>query len=190
MRRRFRKLSRGEHRYIDISGRYRIVKPKNLAKWKEKRVYNRKKRAWEYKKPYAKRLKRRYKKVIEPKIAVPKAEKPKFMWRLTVALNYVVHNNYYSYKITGYFRTKEEAERKIGEFREKVIEAVKKITGYPRETWWFPDEPNVELETIPYNERYLGTIEEKDEVVLVKNLRSQRRLIEKKRRMHIPLSKF
>ena len=42
-RRRFRKLAKGEHRYIDISGRYRIVKPKNLKKWKENRVYNRKK---------------------------------------------------------------------------------------------------------------------------------------------------
>jgi len=125
-----------------------------------------------------------------PEWFIKRLERWRLMWRLTVALNYVIHNNYYSYKITGYFRTEEEANKKINEFREKVIEAVKKITGYGREEWWFSDEPNIELETIPYDERYIGTIEEKDETVLVKNLRSQRRLIEKKRSLHIPLSRF
>ncbi len=204
--RKLRKLGAGEHRYKDISGKYRIIKVKNYKRWKEKRTYNRKTRSWEYKQHIKQELIKKYKQAIKKRketIAkikekkeitteefIKKIPEEKMMYRVTVALNYVLHNNYYSYKITGYFRTREEAERKIDEFKERIINQVEKITGYKYYEWWFSDEPNVEIQEIPFSSKYIGTINEQDETVLTKDLKSQRRIIAKKRMLHIPLSKF
>jgi len=202
--RKLRKLGAGEHRYKDISGKYRIIKVKNYKRWKEKRTYNKKIRSWEYKPHIKHELIKKYKQAIKKRketIAKKKKEEittgrfieipeEKMMYRVTVALNYVLHNNYYSYKITGYFRTREEAERKIDEFKERIINQVEKITGYKSYEWWFSDEPNVEIQEIPFSSKYIGTINEQDETVLTKDLKSQRRIIAKKRMLHIPLSKF
>lgn len=203
--RKLRKLRKGEHRYIDISGKHRIIKPKNFRKWKEKRSYNKKSRSWEYKQHIKQELIKKYKQAVKKRketIAKRKKEEitteefiekipeEKIMYRVTVAINYVLHNNYYSYKITGYFRTREEAEKKIDEFKERIINQIERITGYKYYEWWFSDEPNIEIQEIPYSSKYIGTISEQDETVLTKDLKSQKRLIAKKRMLHIPLSRF
>ncbi len=46
---RWRKLKRGEHRYITKSGRVRIIKPKRYDKWIQNKTYNKKLRVFEFK---------------------------------------------------------------------------------------------------------------------------------------------
>jgi hypothetical protein len=67
------------------------------------------------------------------------------LYRLTLAINYVIHHEYYSMKITA-FGTKEYLESIIDEQTEKLKEEVADFVGYPETEWWFPTEPSIELE--------------------------------------------
>ena len=187
---RLRKLKRGEHRYIDISGRMRIVivKNKNYKKWRQKRI--RAGRIWKYKEEIKLELKERYKKIItkrkhkiklkeekqKHKIKYIKGvkkpieyEKPKLMWRLTVAINYVVRKEYYSYKVQAWATNKEKLQEKEDELVKKCIEGVEKYLGYKKKDWWttlggyFTGKPSISYQQVIYDERLIDEIEEKME---------------------------
>jgi hypothetical protein len=72
------------------------------------------------------------------------------MYRLTLAINYVVHHNYYS-EVTQAWGPIEWLEEHQEEWENELIERVETAVDYPKENWWFPAEPSKELE--PYKER-------------------------------------
>ena len=72
------------------------------------------------------------------------------MYRLTLAINYVVHSEYYSEVIQAW-GIKAWLEEHQDKWEHKLIRNVEKEIGYKRRDWWFPDEPSKELE--PYTER-------------------------------------
>jgi len=73
----------------------------------------------------------------------------KGFWRLSVGANWhdaiqqlghsiVVHDTYYGALIQYWFKTKEEAEEKIDEVKEEVLQMIEKWIKYDREEWdWF-----------------------------------------------------
>lgn len=62
MGRKLRKLRKGEKRYLTITKKLRIARPKNFKKWKEKREFS--KKVWFYKKEILQKEKIRYKEII------------------------------------------------------------------------------------------------------------------------------
>ncbi|MEM3829038.1 MAG: hypothetical protein QXP36_07490 [Conexivisphaerales archaeon] len=92
----------------------------------------------------------------------------RYMYRATVAINYVVHHNYFSMKITKWFKNYPD-EEKIETLKEKLIKALEKKLGYKQEDWWknwwftgiIGESVNEEI----YNERYIDKEELKDESV-------------------------
>jgi hypothetical protein len=77
------------------------------------------------------------------------------LYRLTLALNFVIHHEYYSMKITA-FGTKQYLESLTDELTEKLKEAVADDVGYPEIKWWFPTEPSIELEpAYTYQPKYM-----------------------------------
>ncbi len=91
------------------------------------------------------------------------------MWRLTKALNYVVHHAYYSMVFQAWFLTEKDLDEWLAEneetidnqLREKVAEEV----GYPPEEWWFPDEPSIEKEEVAFRRKLIGKTEWRHEKV-------------------------
>jgi hypothetical protein len=71
------------------------------------------------------------------------------MYRLTLAINYVIHHNYYS-EVTQAWGSREWLEDHQDEWEEELVSRVEEAVGYPREEWWFSGEPAKELE--PYKE--------------------------------------
>ena len=95
----------------------------------------------------------------------PKPKKPKEMWRLTLAINYVIHHKYYSLVIQCWDTKKENLEKKIPELKEKLIELLEKKLDYKVDKGFAIDEEsiNIELEKVPYNKKLIGKCEERDE---------------------------
>lgn len=62
MGRKLRKLRKGEHRYLTVTEKLRIARPKNFKKWKEKREVS--KKVWIYKEEILQKEKIRYKEII------------------------------------------------------------------------------------------------------------------------------
>lgn len=152
MGRKLRKLRKGEKRYLTITGKSRIAKPKNFKKWKEKRDYS--KKVWEYKKEVKPKLEKQFREAIKKRektiklkreraikeleerpegvpttrIIKKEMEKIKTMYRLTVALSYSYgessFNVYKSYKIQVWALTKQELLFKQDDIRNKVIDYV------------------------------------------------------------------
>lgn len=210
MARKLRSLRSGEHRYISISGRMRIAKPKNYSLWKAKRQFEKSKDVkskygayvWIYNVETERELVKRYypekirlakeerlkREIIKEKPIVKK--KIEVMYRLSIAINYSVHHRYYSYKIQTWGLSRSKLAEKIEDLKTRVESAVTRKLKYSKEDWWFPPEPNISIQDVPYNEKLVGVEREGDEYLEVRDGKQRMRDTINKRDKHKPLDEI
>ena len=83
-----------------------------------------------------------------------------FLYRLTVGLNYVVHNNYFSETRFYYHYDYDRVMEMLEPLKQEVISAVARAVGYPPSEWWFDPTPNWSVQEIPYQEELVDEVEE------------------------------
>ena len=206
--RKLRRLQKDEHRYINISGKSIIAKPKNYKKWKQSRNY--KKGMWTYKDEELQEIKEFYIKSVEKRKATIKQKrkriaegikaaepgydvargmqkeikKRKLMWRVTVGLNYNLKHKYSSYKIVTWALNKEDLQDKEDELVDKCIKGLEKELGFKKDEWWvvedgyFTGKPNIAYQEVPFNYNLIDTEEEKKEFNFGRNSETFKKLLE------------
>lgn len=99
----------------------------------------------------------RTKKRISKKEAIRRkriSEKSGRLWRLTIALNYVIHRTYYSVTLQIWSKSQKKLrdEDLISDFKAMVYDKVTETVG--RSDWidWNPSDPSVEVEQVDYDE--------------------------------------
>ena len=85
------------------------------------------------------------------------------MYRMTTALNYVIHHRYYSYVIQRWALTEADLLQKRDEDFDRVMSTVEGIVGYGPSEWWFPPYANSGMDRVSFEEWLIGKVSERQE---------------------------
>lgn len=81
------------------------------------------------------------------------------MWRVTIGIPWVITKKktttYSSYKVEAWFSSK-PSDTIIKQLKERCFTGLEKLTGYDRKDWWFTRKANIEVETMPRDDRLIG----------------------------------
>jgi hypothetical protein len=133
------------------------------------------KKAWITRRSVSKRpvSKRPVSKQVVSKQVVSKRPVSKLMWRVTVSAPYYRRaakprrgSISSSYMVRGWYRTKREAQKALNKLTELAISGRDEILDSDMNTWWTGDNTvNTDIKSVPYDERFLDTIEEQNEEI-------------------------
>ena len=113
------------------------------------------------------------KKTVSRTVTTVKRTTPKVMWRVTVSAPYYRRaakpkrsSISSSYMVRGWYRTKREAQKALNKLTELAISGRDEILDSDMNTWWTGDNTvNTDIKSVPYDERFLDTIEEQNEEI-------------------------
>lgn len=116
-----------------------------------------------------KRRRKKWKrKEIKVKVALPPP--PKFMWRITLAVNFVSHHKYYALRLQRWAESLDELRLHEKRLEEKLIRNLESRLGFGRENWWFPYQVGMGWQVVPYNHLLIN-----HEEIALEYLREKRR---------------
>lgn len=85
------------------------------------------------------------------------------MWRLTIAINYVIHSKYFSMRLQAWSLDYEDLLEEEDKLKEILLQELENELGYPREEWWFDWELGVGYQLVPFDPDLVGTIDIENE---------------------------
>ena len=97
--------------------------------------------------------------------ALWEGKKVKTMWRMTLAINYVLHHIYYSMRLQRWANTPESLRRSEKVMEEKLVTALERYLGFNREDWWFPHQIGIGYQEVPYRYGLIGRTEIENEIL-------------------------
>ena len=138
----------------NVRQRYRVTAT-TFRRWKETLTYDFKLKAWR-----------------RPKIRVPPPPPPptKIVWRITLAINFVVHHRYYAIKLQRWAIDKSDLTKREKSLEDKLTNRLERELGFKKEDWWFLHQIGIGYQPVPYQKSLID-----QEEITIEVLRKRRK---------------